>query len=78
MGDQFSACPFAVVSITALTAVARPTKTPLLILRVLLGHAARTDTFFIGVAAFEEKRGGVRERTGSMIMYTCIDEHSYM
>ena len=54
----------------------------MLILRVLLGHAARTDTFFIGVAAFaysqrererEEERGSERkrerERTGSMIVY---------
>lgn len=62
MGDQFSACPFAVVSITALTAIARPCKTPLLILRVLLGHAARTDTFFIGVAAICISTEGVGER----------------
>ena len=51
IGLSFLACPFAVVRVTALTAIARPIQTPLLILRVLLGHTARTEAFFgIGVA----------------------------
>ena len=64
IGRSISACPFAVFSVTALTAVARPRKTPLLILRVLVGHTTRTDTFFgIGVAAYTgRKRERERER----------------
>lgn len=53
IAQSISACPFAVVSVTALTAIARPIKTPLLILRILVGHTTRTDAFFgIGVAAY--------------------------
>ena len=50
-----SACPFAVVGVTALTAIARPFKTPVLILRMLIGHTTRTETFFVGVAAYMQR-----------------------
>ena len=50
IGWSISACPLAVVSVTALTAIVRPMKTPLLILGMLVSHTTRTDAFFgVGV-----------------------------